>query len=129
MNILFRSVVLISLLMGAWCCAESFLITHKPEKRRTAGQLKEDIVEVMAELLENQTVHIELSAQIQNVLCKHIRAIAHQDKGSSFKKAGVPDLHRLLKQLQNECERYRKECSEDQRFLASLRSFKSQQDN
>ena len=129
MNYFLKMIVAFVLLMGAWCCAESFLMTHKPDKRRTPGQLKEEIVEAMGELLENQAMRSEVNAQIQQALCKHIRAIAHQDKASYFKAAGIADLNRILKQLQEENLRCRKEYGEDRRFLSSLRSYKSQQEN
>lgn len=105
-----------------WCMAENFLVSEKPERRKTASQLRQEIVELMGDVLELESAYVETKGQIQQVLCKHIRSLAENDKKSSFAKAPLCDLQQSLKMLRQEKSRYEKELAHEKRFLAQLRA-------
>jgi len=94
------------------CCGESFLA---PEKRRkpSAMQLKQEIVETMALLVEEESRAIERRAQIQQVLAKLIRAYT---ENSPLKG----DRAEMLVRLQKERERYIREYALEGQFFRFL---------
>lgn len=118
----FKVLFFVFLPLAFWCAAENFLVTEKPERRKTPGQLKQDIVESMGTLLEKKIETVEIIAQSQQVLCKRIRAIADNDKDSEFKNAKIRDLQGVLAMLRQENERCERELALEKRFLASLRA-------
>ena len=105
-----------------WCLGESFLVQEKMERRKTPGQLKQEIAEVLADIVEQESAAIETKAQIQQVICKLIRSIAENDTTTTLKKAKVRDLQSLLRLIRQEKERSDKERALDKRFLATLRA-------
>lgn len=122
MNHIFKLLLLVVSMAVFWCMAESFLVTEKPERRKTPAQIKQEIAESMGNLLERKIETIETIAQIQQVLCKHIRALAENDKNSEFKNAKIRDLQGILKTLHQENERCERELAVEKRFLSTLRS-------
>ena len=116
-----KSLIVIALLGVCWCFAETFLLEEKP-RRRSPAQLKEEIINRMGTFLEQESKSIELRAQIQQRICKHIREYAQNDKNSFLKNASTQDLQKILKRLVMEQERYTKEHGDDERFLAMLQA-------
>lgn len=116
-----KSLIVIVLLGVCWCFAETFLLEEKP-RRRSPAQLREEIIDRMGTFLEQESKSIELKAQIQQRICKHIREYAQSDKNSFLKNASTQDLQRILKRLVMEQERYTKEYADDERFLAMLQA-------
>ncbi len=119
----FIKIVILLTCMGVfWCFSDSFLVTEKPQRPRSAQQLKQDIIEVMGTLVEQESIAIETKAQIQRAFFNHIKACADGDKKSLFTRASTKQLQQVLKTLRQEEERYRKEQVEHKRLLAFVRS-------
>ncbi len=126
MHHLFKILIVCSSLCIFWCGApgeaESFLIQEKPERRKAPQQLRQEIAEIMGDILELESEYVATKGQIQQELCKHIRSIAENDKKSLFKTASSRELQHIIKMLRQEKERCEKELVRDKRFLTSLRS-------
>ncbi len=105
-----------------WCFAESFLVQEKVERRKTPQHMRQEIAEILAEVMELESAYVATKGQIQQELCKHIRSIALNEKNSFFRNASLRELQNSLKLLRHEKERYEKDLVRDQRFLASLRA-------
>lgn len=116
-----KSLIVIVSLAACWCFADTFLLEEKP-RRRSPAQLKEEIIDRMGIVLEQESKSIELRAQIQQWLCKQIRGYAQGDKNCFLKNASIPELQKLLKRLMMEQERHTKEHADDERLLAMLKA-------
>lgn len=106
-----KIVVLLSSMAAFWCFADNFLAPEKakPIARRTPAQMKQELVELMADIIEAESVLIEKSACIQRMLCAHMRAYARGDKKSFIAGASMADLQKAVKLLRNEKARQVKE--------------------
>lgn len=93
--------------------ANDFVVKESP-KKVSPSQLKQDVLTKMGELLELETQVLEVSAQIQQKLCKDIRASL---EGLSASRVRLTKLHELLSQ---EYKRLNEHKAAQKRFLASL---------
>ncbi len=122
MNPFLKIVIFLTCMGVFWCFSENFLMTEKPPRPRSGQQVKQDIIEVMGTLVEQESIAIETKAQIQRAFFNHIKAGADGDKKSLFARASTKQLEQLLKMLRQEEERYRREQVEHKRLLAFVRS-------
>lgn len=123
MHSLFKFLILLITMAVFWCFSESFLVPEKPMRPRSTQQLKQEILEVMGCLAEQESQAIEVKAKIQQNLYKYIRACAGGDKKSFFSRLSAQQLQSILKLVQDEKARYEREKGNEQRFLASLSSY------
>ena len=97
MRYLIKLLILLSSVFIFWCIAkqaneqmksdtESFLIADEPQRRKNPSQVRQDIAQIMGEILELESACIAIKAQIQQELCKHIRSIAENEAESVFKE-------------------------------------------
>lgn len=108
-------------LIGAgWCTADTFLVPEKPSSRRTRQQLKQEIAQLMGVLIEQSSISLEREAQIQQKLCREVRA-AVEGTDSSLNKGTVKDLEGLLLELKKEHRRRTDLLIAQQSFLALLK--------
>jgi tRNA C32,U32 (ribose-2'-O)-methylase TrmJ len=113
------------LLAGAfafWCMAEDFLATPAQEKRKSLSQLRQEIVEVLATLVQQESKSIELTAQVQQELYRHIEEIAQGEKKSFFSVASREQLIQRLHTLKQRAQLNDKELTELKKFLTSVRT-------
>lgn len=123
MNTSLLKILLLLFCMGAfWCFADNFLVTEKPQPRRTTHKIKQEIIDQMGSLLELESDVLAVKAKVQKMLCQQIRAFAEGDKKSSLVRAHFAELQRILTMLKQENTRQRKELAAEERFLASLTS-------
>lgn len=113
--------IIVVLLMVGALFAESFLITEeKTERRVPAHHLRNDIIELMGDLVECESALTELKAQFQQKLCKHIRAAAENQKDTFLKKRTLPELHKLKKMLQQEKQRCAQDIEAHKKLIALI---------
>lgn len=98
-NLRFFILSIILVLPIEYCTAESFLVNRS--KPKSIGRIKQEIVEVLADLLQQECKIIELKAQIQQNLCKCIGQLAENDKSSCFAKSNKKELQAILDKLQS----------------------------
>jgi len=115
-----RVAMILSLMLIGWCCADSFL-HDKPTTRRPKQQIKNDIIQRMSVLVEQSSEWLEREAQVQQKLCKEIRAFVEGSGGSVLNKSTVQDLERLVHELKKEQQRRTEQLAAQDRFLAQLR--------
>ncbi len=130
-------IIFLLVLTGAFWCfsntdksSESFLMpTERRERKKTASQLKQQIVEIMGDLIMDESSATKANAEMQLELCKYLQSYAKtvntgsSKKGDFFSRASVRDLHKMLKLLTREKERQEREEIERNKFLAALRSL------
>lgn len=98
----FVSLLLIVISLGiGYCTAESFLVQRSKNKGPSVNQIKQDIMSVLADLLQQESKSIELKACIQQSICKCITQLAENNKDSEFSKANRSELQLTLDKLQN----------------------------
>jgi hypothetical protein len=106
---------------ASFLCAESFVVEKRPE-RISEQALKQEIVDVMGSLIEQESTSIAQTAQLQQLLCKKLRAFAQDDNKNFLKQSSIADLKHTIKKLKKELTRAQKESRELARSLSMLRS-------
>lgn len=110
-----------------WCIAhqgkpESFLVTEEPKQYRKPGQVRQESAQIMADILELESGCIAVKAQIQQLLCKHLRAVVENNKESFFGNKPLSDVQTIKKKLLQEKARCEKELEQNKQFLLSLQA-------
>lgn len=101
--------------------ADSFIVPDKPAAKRTRNSLKQDISHMMASLIEQSSILLEKEAQIQQRLCKEVRAALEGTQESKIQKGSLKELEQLMAQLQKESHRRSEYSASQQAFLSSLK--------
>jgi ATP phosphoribosyltransferase len=115
------------LLAGAfafWCMAEDFLATPSQGKRKSLSQLRQEIVEELATLVQQESKSIELNAQAQQELYRHIENIAQGEKKAFYSKASREQLQQCLHMLKQRKEINEKQLGELTAFLSKVRAYR-----
>ncbi len=110
----------------AWCCAKnvetnSFIVQEKPAARKNRQQIKQEASELMGQLIEQSSLSLERDAQIQQLLCKEVRAAYEGAQESKLNKGSTKDLELLLPELQKELKRRSEHLAAQNAFLATLK--------
>jgi hypothetical protein len=119
MNLIFR--LLFFLVIADLYGADSFIVPDKPAAKRTRNSLKQDISHMMASLVEQSSILLEKEAQIQQRLCKEVRAALEGTRESKIQKGTLKELEELMAQLQKEFHKRSDYCASQQTFLSSLK--------
>jgi len=108
MNIVIYKIVRISLFIASiitgWCLAEDFLLPEEQSKildrKRVSGSaLKQEIAELCAQLVEQTSKQIELTAQAQQELYKRVSELTLSDKKAYLNQATRTELQQSLQEL------------------------------
>ncbi|MBA3954326.1 hypothetical protein H0X48_03360 [Candidatus Dependentiae bacterium] len=92
---------LLALSAGVYVClAESFLAAPVARKR-TAGQIKQEAMELYADILLSTSKNIETSAYLQQQLCARIQEIAENNKQGIFVSLQYNDMEKCVQELKN----------------------------
>ncbi len=96
--------------------ANKFLVDEAPNKtgKTSPSQLKQDVLALMGDLLELESQTLEVSAKIQQKLCKDIRASLG---GASSSRARLSKLRDLLHEEEKRLVQHK---AAQQRFLCAL---------
>ncbi len=78
--------------------AENFLAS-RTKRGRSPGQLKQDIMQSLANILQQECKLIELQSRIQQELCKNISGLAESSKESSLASSNRYQLQESLDKL------------------------------
>ncbi len=105
----------IILSMSVWCLAENFLVKKRP--RKTAQQVKQELVQLMSDLVELKSRAIELEAQVQQRLCQDIRQSLD---GSKKSVRSLKQLQELLISFSAERERLLAHARSQKRLLSTI---------
>lgn len=111
---------MLCLVVGAWCLADSFIIKEKPATRRTRQQMKQEISQLMASLIEQSSLSLEREARIQQRLCKEVRTFVEGTQDSMLNKGSIKDLEHLQAGLNKELRRRTEQLAAQNSFLDSL---------
>lgn len=95
-----------------WCGAENFLASPGPAKRRSCNQIRQDIGQFLADILQKESKLIEKKAQLQQALCNRVGELIENDKKSFFAQASAQELQLCLQKLKSICETQEKEFAE-----------------
>lgn len=106
-----------------WCFADNFLAPEKPVARRSAQQMKQELVELMGDIIETESALIGQRAALQKKLCTHMRAYAHGEKKSFVARASVHELQRVIKVLRAEKDLLLKEKNRSERVKQEISSL------
>ncbi len=112
----------IGLLGVMWCYAESFIVEENQKRPRPNHQVKQEILDLMGRVLEQESEAIKSKAEIQKALYAKIRGYAEGDKKAFFSVASKPDLHRVLRLMREKKARMDKEIESDKKFLEIMQS-------
>lgn len=116
-----KALLLLTFAFAFWCFGESFLATPAQEKRKSLSQLRQETVELLAVLVQQESKSIELNAQIQQELYRQIEDIAQGEKKSFFSSASRQQLSTHLHKLKERKALYEKELAELHKFLNSIK--------
>ncbi len=120
-----KALMLLMLAFAFWCFGESFLVTPAQEKRKSLNQLRQETVELLATLVQQESKTIELNAQLQQELYRQIEDIAQGEKKSFFSTASRQQLSAHLQKLRERKEQYDKELAELKKFVTSIKTPQS----
>lgn len=123
MTKLLKIIFLLTSMAAFWCFADNFLVPEKPLGRRSVQQMKQDLVELMADIIEADSVLIQKKASIQEVLCAQMRSYARGDKKSFIAGASMADLQKAVKLLRDEKARQVKEKNFVDQLSREMRTF------
>ncbi len=110
------------ILCAMWCYAESFLVENNQKRVRPNHQVKQEILDLMGRVLEQESEAIKSKAEIQKALYTKIRGYAEGDKKSFFSTATKSDLQRVLRLMREKKARMDKEIETDKKFLEIVQS-------
>lgn len=119
-----KIIFLLTSMAAFWCfAADNFLAPEKPAGRRSVQQMKQELVELMADIIEGESALIEKRASIQQVLCAQMRSYARGDKKSFIGGASMGDVQKVVKLLRNEKARLVKEKNFVDQLSREMRTF------
>lgn len=94
--------VLLIVAVGVYKCvvAESFLVAPVARKR-TSGQIKQEAMELYAEILVRTSKNIETQAYLQQQLCARIQELADSSKQGVFVSLQYNDMEKCVQELKD----------------------------
>lgn len=104
--------------------SENFTVPS--QKKVSLNQVKEEIVDHLAQILDQECKSIEIQARIQQELCKKIAQLAQGNNDSYFSKASKKELVDFLNKLSKIKEDNNHRLKEFQKNLSFLISNSSQ---
>ncbi len=123
MNQWLKITFLLSMMAAFWCFAENFIVEEKPAPRRTIAQLRQEVMELMGDVIEQEAHLVQAHARLQGTLCSSLRAYARGDKKSAFARVSNADLLKMAKLLRHEKERQIKEKNFVEQLSKDMRTF------
>jgi tRNA C32,U32 (ribose-2'-O)-methylase TrmJ len=120
-----KLVLLLTFAFAFWCVAEDFLVTHPHAKRKSLSQIRQEIVETLASLVQQESKSIELQAQVQQLLYKYIEELAQGEKKSFFATASRDQLLKYLQVLNERKSLNEREHTALMKFLETARNART----
>lgn len=110
-------VTLSILFLSGYVIAEEF-VKNNPVRRKSNSQIKQDIIQKLANLVKIESKTIEVNAQVQASLFNQIESLTENNKQSWFNQ-------NKSEKLQEYSDRLSLECKESELRLKSLQEFNS----
>jgi hypothetical protein len=101
---MFKKIVFLLVTIACWAVAENFLAPEK-QLRVSGRQIQDEIIELMAQLIEQKSTLVEKEAQVQQMLCKKVRAYAQHDTKNFLRKTSLKELRAFAAKLEEEKRR------------------------
>jgi hypothetical protein len=83
------------------CFAENFLASTPLKRRHTVSQIRQDIVETLADILMSTSKSIELQSQVQQELCLRIQELTQATKQGPIHNLNNKEIEQYLIALKN----------------------------